>query len=200
MTKFLDSEHKSGFVKSVRAMMQGKRGPWEILEQESSLSLALGSPQDCAMWALTTASLGSPRWTWLNVRQAVIQCMEHRPQHQPQTQLWAALGWGLGGQGWPHQQTTLTLSLSTSAYTEPYKVCPISAMTPRENLGSEEEQSSSEEEDGTLRDPSITNKVGVGSGSMVVRRKIRGEGNHLGLSSCEVSGAWKGMGGWSKAA
>ncbi|XP_003463230.2 FYVE, RhoGEF and PH domain-containing protein 5 [Cavia porcellus] len=59
-----------------------------------------------------------------------------------------------------------------SAYTEPYKVCPISAMTPRENLGSEEEQSSSEEEDGTLRDPSITNKVEGPSRALVIAQEL----------------------------
>lgn len=57
-------------------------------------------------------------------------------------------------------QATLTLSFALpSAYTEPYKVCPISA-APREDLTSDEEQGSSEEEDSASRDPSLTHKVG----------------------------------------
>lgn len=46
-----------------------------------------------------------------------------------------------------------------SAYTEPYKVCPIS-VAPKEELTSDEEQGSSEEEDSASRDPSLTHKVG----------------------------------------
>lgn len=60
-------------------------------------------------------------------------------------------------------QGALTLYLlcsHPSAYTEPYKVCPISAAAPKEDLSSDEEQGSSEEEDGTPRDPSLTHKVG----------------------------------------
>ncbi|XP_060036626.1 FYVE, RhoGEF and PH domain-containing protein 5 isoform X2 [Erinaceus europaeus] len=45
-----------------------------------------------------------------------------------------------------------------SAYTEPYKVCPVSA-APKEDLTSEEDQGSSEEEDGVSRDPSLAHKV-----------------------------------------
>lgn len=58
-------------------------------------------------------------------------------------------------------QATVTLSPALpSAYTEPYKVCPISA-APREDLTSDEEQGSSEEEeDSATRDPSLTHKVG----------------------------------------
>ncbi|XP_023561723.1 FYVE, RhoGEF and PH domain-containing protein 5 [Octodon degus] len=48
-----------------------------------------------------------------------------------------------------------------SAYTEPYKVCPVLATAPREDIGSEEEQGSSEEEDGTQRDSSVAHKVGM---------------------------------------
>jgi hypothetical protein len=53
----------------------------------------------------------------------------------------------------------ISFPFSASAYTEPYKVCSISA-APREDLTSDEEQGSSEEEDGALRDPSLTSKVG----------------------------------------
>lgn len=60
-----------------------------------------------------------------------------------------------------HGALTLSLFCSDpSAYTEPYKVCPISAVTPKEDLTSDEEQGSSEEEDSTARDPSLTHKVG----------------------------------------
>uniref|UniRef100_I3M5P6 FYVE, RhoGEF and PH domain containing 5 n=1 Tax=Ictidomys tridecemlineatus TaxID=43179 RepID=I3M5P6_ICTTR len=40
-----------------------------------------------------------------------------------------------------------------SAYTEPYKVCAVSAVAPKEDVTSDEEQGSSEEEDGVPRDP-----------------------------------------------
>jgi len=46
-----------------------------------------------------------------------------------------------------------------SAYTEPYKVCPISAAVPKEDLSSDEEQGSSEEEESAPRDPSLTHKI-----------------------------------------
>uniref|UniRef100_A0A8W4FPT8 FYVE, RhoGEF and PH domain containing 5 n=1 Tax=Sus scrofa TaxID=9823 RepID=A0A8W4FPT8_PIG len=46
-----------------------------------------------------------------------------------------------------------------SAYTEPYKVCPISAAAPKEDLTSDDEQGSSDEEDTAPRDPSLTQKV-----------------------------------------
>lgn len=60
-----------------------------------------------------------------------------------------------------HGALTLSLFCSDpSAYTEPYKVCPISAVAPKEDLTSDEEQGSSEEEDSTARDPSLTHKVG----------------------------------------
>ena len=50
-----------------------------------------------------------------------------------------------------------------SAYTEPYKVCPISTAAPKEDLTSDEEHGSSEEEeDSAARDPSLTHKVGGG--------------------------------------
>lgn len=63
-----------------------------------------------------------------------------------------------GVPGWPSAALTLSPAPS-SAYTEPYKVCPISA-APKEDLTSDEEQGSSEEEDGAPRDPSLTHKVG----------------------------------------
>lgn len=60
-----------------------------------------------------------------------------------------------------HRALTFSLLFSDpSAYTEPYKVCPISAAAPKEDLMSDEEQGSSEEEDSAPRDPSLTNKVG----------------------------------------
>uniref|UniRef100_A0A8C3YN27 FYVE, RhoGEF and PH domain containing 5 n=1 Tax=Catagonus wagneri TaxID=51154 RepID=A0A8C3YN27_9CETA len=46
-----------------------------------------------------------------------------------------------------------------SAYTEPYKVCPISAAAPKEDLTSDDEQGSSDEEDSAPRDTSLTHKV-----------------------------------------
>ncbi|XP_075406190.1 FYVE, RhoGEF and PH domain-containing protein 5 isoform X2 [Tenrec ecaudatus] len=49
-----------------------------------------------------------------------------------------------------------------SAYTEPYKVCPISVAAPKEDLASDEEKGSSEEEEeeeSAPRDPSLTYKV-----------------------------------------
>ena len=61
-------------------------------------------------------------------------------------------------------QGALTLSLlcsDPSAYTEPYKVCPISAVAPKEDLTSDEERGSSEEEDSASGDPSLTHKVGL---------------------------------------
>lgn len=61
------------------------------------------------------------------------------------------------------KQEALTLSLlcsDRSAYTEPYKVCPISAAAPKEDLTSDDEQGSSDEEDTAPRDPSLTQKVG----------------------------------------
>ena len=54
---------------------------------------------------------------------------------------------------------TLSLCCVPSAYTEPYKVCPISAVAPKEDLTSEEERGSSEEEeDRAARDPYFSNQ------------------------------------------
>uniref|UniRef100_A0A8C8T4M2 FYVE, RhoGEF and PH domain containing 5 n=1 Tax=Peromyscus maniculatus bairdii TaxID=230844 RepID=A0A8C8T4M2_PERMB len=59
-----------------------------------------------------------------------------------------------------------------SAYTEPYKVCPISA-APREDLTSDEEQGSSEEEeDSATRDPSLTHKVEGQSRALVIAQEL----------------------------
>lgn len=59
-----------------------------------------------------------------------------------------------------HRALTLSLLCSDpSAYTEPYKVCPISTAAPKEDLTSDEEQGSSEEEDSAPKDPSLTHKV-----------------------------------------
>uniref|UniRef100_G1PF24 FYVE, RhoGEF and PH domain containing 5 n=1 Tax=Myotis lucifugus TaxID=59463 RepID=G1PF24_MYOLU len=59
-----------------------------------------------------------------------------------------------------------------SAYTEPYKVCPISAAAPKEDLTSDEEQGSSEEEDSASRDPSLTNKVEGQSRAHVIAQEL----------------------------
>ncbi|XP_036188188.1 FYVE, RhoGEF and PH domain-containing protein 5 isoform X4 [Myotis myotis] len=59
-----------------------------------------------------------------------------------------------------------------SAYTEPYKVCPISAAAPKEDLTSDEEQGSSEEEDSAPRDPSLTNKVEGQSRAHVIAQEL----------------------------
>nr|XP_051708512.1 FYVE, RhoGEF and PH domain-containing protein 5 isoform X3 [Oryctolagus cuniculus]XP_051708513.1 FYVE, RhoGEF and PH domain-containing protein 5 isoform X3 [Oryctolagus cuniculus]XP_051708514.1 FYVE, RhoGEF and PH domain-containing protein 5 isoform X3 [Oryctolagus cuniculus]XP_051708516.1 FYVE, RhoGEF and PH domain-containing protein 5 isoform X3 [Oryctolagus cuniculus]XP_051708517.1 FYVE, RhoGEF and PH domain-containing protein 5 isoform X3 [Oryctolagus cuniculus] len=56
-----------------------------------------------------------------------------------------------------------------SAYTEPYKVCPISAMAPREDLTSEEEQRSSEDEESA---PSLTHKVEGQSRALVIAQEL----------------------------
>ncbi|XP_048210746.1 FYVE, RhoGEF and PH domain-containing protein 5 [Perognathus longimembris pacificus] len=58
-----------------------------------------------------------------------------------------------------------------SAYTEPYKVCPIS-VSPGDDVTSEEEQGSSEEDDGTPRDPSLTPKVEGQSRALVIAQEL----------------------------
>ncbi|KAL1791412.1 FYVE, and PH domain-containing 5 [Sigmodon hispidus] len=58
-----------------------------------------------------------------------------------------------------------------SAYTEPYKVCSISA-APREDLTSDEEQGSSEEGDTASRDPSLTHKVEGQSRALVIAQEL----------------------------
>lgn len=45
-----------------------------------------------------------------------------------------------------------------SAYTEPYKVCPVSVI-PMEVVTSDEEQKSSEDDESSPGDPSLINKV-----------------------------------------
>ena len=76
---------------------------------------------------------------------------------------------------------TLPLCCVPSAYTEPYKVCPISAVAPKEDLTSDEERGSSEEEeDSAARDPSLPHKVGgwpVGCGGQ--RREGGGKAHSL---------------------
>uniref|UniRef100_H0X8S0 FYVE, RhoGEF and PH domain containing 5 n=1 Tax=Otolemur garnettii TaxID=30611 RepID=H0X8S0_OTOGA len=59
-----------------------------------------------------------------------------------------------------------------SAYTEPYKVCPISVVAPKEDLTSDEEQRSSEEEDSAPRDPSLTHKVEGQSRALVIAQEL----------------------------
>ncbi|KAL2807156.1 FYVE, RhoGEF and PH domain-containing protein 5 isoform 2 [Daubentonia madagascariensis] len=59
-----------------------------------------------------------------------------------------------------------------SAYTEPYKVCPISVAAPKEDLTSDEEQRSSEEEDSAPRDPSLTHKVEGQSRALIIAQEL----------------------------
>ncbi|KAM9681502.1 FYVE, RhoGEF and PH domain-containing protein 5 isoform 2-T2 [Dama dama] len=60
-----------------------------------------------------------------------------------------------------------------SAYTEPYKVCPISTVAPKEDLTSDEEHGSSEEEeDSAARDPSLTHKVEGQSRAHVIAQEL----------------------------
>ncbi|XP_048642923.1 FYVE, RhoGEF and PH domain-containing protein 5 [Marmota marmota marmota] len=59
-----------------------------------------------------------------------------------------------------------------STYTEPYKVCPISVVAPKEDLTSDEEQGSSEEEDSAPRDPSLTHKGEGQSRALVVAQEL----------------------------
>ncbi|XP_007948803.1 FYVE, RhoGEF and PH domain-containing protein 5 [Orycteropus afer afer] len=59
-----------------------------------------------------------------------------------------------------------------SAYTEPYKVCPISAAAPKEDLTSDEEQGSSETEESALREPSLTPKVEGQSRAHVIAQEL----------------------------
>nr|XP_020728184.1 FYVE, RhoGEF and PH domain-containing protein 5 [Odocoileus virginianus texanus] len=60
-----------------------------------------------------------------------------------------------------------------SAYTEPYKVCPISTAAPKEDLTSDEEHGSSEEEeDSAARDPSLTHKVEGQSRAHVIAQEL----------------------------
>ncbi|XP_055269472.1 FYVE, RhoGEF and PH domain-containing protein 5 isoform X3 [Moschus berezovskii] len=60
-----------------------------------------------------------------------------------------------------------------SAYTEPYKVCPISAVAPKEDLTSDEERGSSEEEeDSAARDPSLTHKVEGQSRAHIIAQEL----------------------------
>ncbi|KFO27444.1 FYVE, RhoGEF and PH domain-containing protein 5 [Fukomys damarensis] len=63
-------------------------------------------------------------------------------------------------------------NVNLSAYTEPYKVCPVSATVPRGDLASKEEQGSSEEEDDTLRDSSVTHKVQGPSRALVIAQEL----------------------------
>ncbi|KAM5279658.1 FYVE, RhoGEF and PH domain-containing protein 5 [Ctenodactylus gundi] len=60
-----------------------------------------------------------------------------------------------------------------SAYTEPYKICPVSvSAAPREDTPSEEEQASSEEEDGAPRDPGLAPKVEGQSRALLVAQEL----------------------------
>lgn len=58
--------------------------------------------------------------------------------------------------GFENKQQT-TDQETESAYTEPYKVCPVS-VTPMEVVTSDEEQKSSEDDESSLGDPSVTKK------------------------------------------
>ncbi|XP_012512342.1 PREDICTED: FYVE, RhoGEF and PH domain-containing protein 5, partial [Propithecus coquereli] len=63
-----------------------------------------------------------------------------------------------------------------AAYTEPYKVCPVSVAAPKEDLTSDEEQRSSEEEeeeeDGVPRDPSLAHKAEGPSRALLVAQEL----------------------------
>uniref|UniRef100_A0A8C0I032 FYVE, RhoGEF and PH domain containing 5 n=1 Tax=Balaenoptera musculus TaxID=9771 RepID=A0A8C0I032_BALMU len=67
-----------------------------------------------------------------------------------------------------------------SAYTEPYKVCPISAVAPKEDLTSDEERGSSEEEDSAPGDPSLTHKVDGQSRAHVIQLPVDFHGAVMG--------------------
>uniref|UniRef100_F6RZS2 FYVE, RhoGEF and PH domain containing 5 n=1 Tax=Monodelphis domestica TaxID=13616 RepID=F6RZS2_MONDO len=58
-----------------------------------------------------------------------------------------------------------------SAYTEPYKVCPISAV-PTEDVTSDEEQKSSEEEESSQREPGLTHKKEGQSRAYVIAQEL----------------------------
>ncbi|NXT59838.1 FGD5 protein, partial [Chaetops frenatus] len=58
-----------------------------------------------------------------------------------------------------------------SAYTEPYKVCPVS-VTPMEVVTSDEEQKSSEDDESSLGDPSLTNKKEGQSRAYLVAQEL----------------------------
>ncbi|XP_051838842.1 FYVE, RhoGEF and PH domain-containing protein 5 [Antechinus flavipes] len=58
-----------------------------------------------------------------------------------------------------------------SAYTEPYKVCPISVV-PTEDVTSDEEQKSSEEEESSQREPGLTHKKEGQSRAYVIAQEL----------------------------
>ncbi|XP_027719797.1 FYVE, RhoGEF and PH domain-containing protein 5 isoform X1 [Vombatus ursinus] len=58
-----------------------------------------------------------------------------------------------------------------SAYTEPYKVCPISAV-PTEDVTSDEEQKSSEEEESGHREPGLTHKKEGQSRAYIIAQEL----------------------------
>ncbi|XP_043835654.1 FYVE, RhoGEF and PH domain-containing protein 5 isoform X3 [Dromiciops gliroides] len=58
-----------------------------------------------------------------------------------------------------------------SAYTEPYKVCPISAVA-TEDVSSDEEQKSSEEEESSQREPGLTHKKEGQSRAYVIAQEL----------------------------
>lgn len=70
--------------------------------------------------------------------------------------VWICYVWAIAGNG-PLLVSSSVLSLY-SAYTEPYKVCPVSVL-PAEVITSDEEQRSSEDEKSSQGDPSLINKV-----------------------------------------
>ncbi|XP_062356730.1 FYVE, RhoGEF and PH domain-containing protein 5 [Cinclus cinclus] len=72
--------------------------------------------------------------------------------------------------GFENKQQT-TDQETESAYTEPYKVCPVS-VTPMEAVASDEEQKSSEDDESSLGDPSLTNKKEGQSRSYLIAQEL----------------------------
>ncbi|NWR51274.1 FGD5 protein, partial [Regulus satrapa] len=75
--------------------------------------------------------------------------------------------------GFENKQQT-TDQETESAYTEPYKVCPVS-VTPMESVTSDEEQKSSEDDESSLGDPSLTNKKGQSRAYLIAQELMSSE-------------------------
>ncbi|XP_009067864.1 PREDICTED: FYVE, RhoGEF and PH domain-containing protein 5 [Acanthisitta chloris] len=75
--------------------------------------------------------------------------------------------------GFENKQQT-TDQETESAYTEPYKVCPVS-MIPMEVVTSDEEQKSSEDEESSPGDPSLTKKEGQSRAYLIAQELMSSE-------------------------
>ncbi|KFP66624.1 FYVE, RhoGEF and PH domain-containing protein 5, partial [Cariama cristata] len=75
--------------------------------------------------------------------------------------------------GFENKQQT-TDQETESAYTEPYKVCPVSAI-PMEVVTSDEEQKSSEDDDSSLSDPSLIKKEGQSRAYLIAQELMSSE-------------------------